>query len=180
MRSSSFHDIRSPETHLGASRGFLQRGEKSLDPAGTSACATSPPPDNVKLFLRALSTNSRWLADVRVQAAKQPSLQASATVISDRVAIVGLFPRAAAKNVLIIIGGRNENRADGPMGSILLFYPGVADRRRTASGRQRFERLSMTESEPGKAWSSLPTQNAVQGSCRLPCFAEHKGMLNHP
>jgi hypothetical protein len=45
---------------------------------------------------------------------------------------------------------------------------------------QRFERLRMTESELGKAWSSLPTHNAVQGSCRLPCFAKHKGMLNRP
>jgi hypothetical protein len=55
-------------------------------------------------------------------AAKQPSFQASATVISDRVTIVGLFPWAA-KNVLVIIGGRNENRADGPTGSICCFAP---------------------------------------------------------
>ena len=47
-----------------------------------------------------LSTNSRWKADVCIRAAKQPSFQASADVISDRVSIVGLFPRAA-KNVLV-------------------------------------------------------------------------------
>jgi hypothetical protein len=74
----------------------------------------------------------------------------------------------------------NENRADGPAGSICCFTPVLpteGGRRQEGKGSSS---PSMTKSEPGKAWSSLPTHNAVQGSCRLPCFAEHKGMLNHP
>jgi hypothetical protein len=42
----------SAETHLGARRACGHGVEKSLDPAGTSACATSVPPDSARLFLR--------------------------------------------------------------------------------------------------------------------------------
>jgi len=113
--------------------------------------------------------------------AKQPSFQASADVISDwGFNRRPFFPRAA-KNVLMANReAGNENRADGPAGSICCFTPVLpteGGRRQEGKGSSS---PSMTKSEPGKAWSSLPTHNAVQGSCRLPCFAEHKGMLNHP
>src|ERR1019366_60489 len=103
-----------------------------------------------------LSTNSRGKADVTFGRQSNLAFRLRPTSYQIGFQSSAFFP-GRPRTCWSVIGGRNENRADGPTGSICCFTPVLpteGGRRQEGKGSSS---PSRTKSEPGKAWSSLPT-----------------------